>query len=303
LLDGLENSEFNTYELVRKGDITWEAARADAETRGGHLVTVTSQAEWDEVYKLTLEAERLGYALGGYFPLGLLRDNASRTHRWITGEPFEFALWVEGYPVYDSAQEGVGAYGAPPHYWHNLPIGSRYPYYILEIERKTDPNNPDTDADGLKDGDEMIHHHTDPLKDDTDGDSLSDFEELSRWDTDPLQKDSDNDALTDDAEVIRHKTNPNKPDSDGDGYSDKTEVLVGSDPNQGLSLPGVHTSAYPAVEIEFTTVEGIKYQLEISADLSTWRSVGEPFNGTGQIQSRFIQARETATFVRVVVMK
>ncbi len=38
----------------------------------------------------------------------------------------------------------------------------------------TDPANPDTDTDGLRDGDEIYGSNTDPKNDDTDGDGFSD---------------------------------------------------------------------------------------------------------------------------------
>ncbi|MCX6782299.1 MAG: hypothetical protein NTW66_04265 [Candidatus Magasanikbacteria bacterium] len=47
-----------------------------------------------------------------------------------------------------------------------------------EEEAKTDMNNPDTDADGLTDGDEVIIWKTNPLNPDTDGDSYLDGDEV-----------------------------------------------------------------------------------------------------------------------------
>lgn len=47
-----------------------------------------------------------------------------------------------------------------------------------EIKRRTDPLKPDTDSDGLKDGDEMNTYGTDPLKPDTDADGLNDGDEV-----------------------------------------------------------------------------------------------------------------------------
>ena len=43
-----------------------------------------------------------------------------------------------------------------------------------------DPNNADTDGDGLLDGDEVNVYHTNPLKADTDSDGFSDGEEVKR---------------------------------------------------------------------------------------------------------------------------
>jgi hypothetical protein len=46
-------------------------------------------------------------------------------------------------------------------------------------------DNPDSDLDGLTDGQEVHTYHTDPTLSDTDGDGFSDGEEV-RWGTDPL---------------------------------------------------------------------------------------------------------------------
>lgn len=48
----------------------------------------------------------------------------------------------------------------------------------LETLLGTDPNNPDTDGDGLTDWDEIYIYETDPLKYDTDGDEISDGDEV-----------------------------------------------------------------------------------------------------------------------------
>ena len=56
----------------------------------------------------------------------------------------------------------------------------------LEPGLGLDPTNPDTDADGVADGDEPNIYGTDPLNPDTDGDGVSDGEELFGIYTDPL---------------------------------------------------------------------------------------------------------------------
>lgn len=58
------------------------------------------------------------------------------------------------------------------------------PDYI-EDEIGTDPNNPDTDGDGLTDGEEHNTHGTNPLSPDTDGDGYTDSEEIEAG-TNPL---------------------------------------------------------------------------------------------------------------------
>ncbi|MCE7934777.1 MAG: hypothetical protein DYG96_09310 [Chlorobi bacterium CHB2] len=93
-----------------------------------------------------------------------------------------------------------------------------------EREIGTDPNNPDTDGDGLRDGAEVRDHKTDPLKPDTDGDGLNDGAEVDTHKTDPLKADTDGDSLNDGEEVMTTKTNPLKIDSDEDGLTDGDEV-------------------------------------------------------------------------------
>jgi hypothetical protein len=78
----------------------------------------------------------------------------------------------------------------------------------------TDPLDPDSDADGLLDGEEVLTYATDPTEPDSDGDGLSDGDEVSTHATDPLD-----------------------PDSDGDGYPDGREVRAGSDPRDAASTP------------------------------------------------------------------
>lgn len=49
---------------------------------------------------------------------------------------------------------------------------------------------------------------------------------------------------------------------------------------------------YPAVELEFPTELGKKYQVEGSHDLRIWVPIGPPIDGTGQLIRQLIPARE-----------
>ncbi|MDD5223772.1 MAG: MopE-related protein [bacterium] len=108
--------------------------------------------------------------------------------------------------------------------------------FIGYCGRTANPLNPDTDGDGLEDGEEVHTYHTDPRSVDTDGDGLSDSDEVNISGTDPLLLDTDGDGLKDSFESS-HGTNPLLPDTDGDGYSDRLEVHNGSDPNLPASTP------------------------------------------------------------------
>jgi outer membrane protein OmpA-like peptidoglycan-associated protein len=94
----------------------------------------------------------------------------------------------------------------------------------------TDPLNPDTDGDGLLDGEEVNSYRTHPLKTDTDGDGLTDGDEVKRYRTDPTRVDTDGDGLSDGDEVLRHRTNPLVADTDKGGVPDGREIQMGLNP-------------------------------------------------------------------------
>ena len=113
----------------------------------------------------------------------------------------------------------------------------------------TDPNDPDTDDDGINDGDEVANN-TDPLNScdpdstrpecDPDEDGLSNAEEDTLG-TDPNDPDTDNDGIGD-GEEFMNGSNPLDPcdpnstgeqcniDTDGDGLDDTDEDTLGTDP-------------------------------------------------------------------------
>jgi len=153
------------------------------------------------------------------FPPGvsseLLIFAAQRSNKqWIIPAFYKHGFWEE----FDEDGDGLSDYYEP--------------YYL------TDPNNPDTDFDGLTDGAEFLDLGTDPNLGDTDSDGLSDGEEVNTYATDPLNPDTDSDGRLDGEEVFTYNTDPNvpdseeaTPDSDGDGLSDEEEVATyGTDP-------------------------------------------------------------------------
>ncbi len=111
---------------------------------------------------------------------------------------------------------------------------------LNEYKHGTDPRNPDTDAGGVIDGEEVEQGtnprdvpEDDPL--DSDGDGLKDRDEINVWKTDPLNPDTDEGGVNDGDEVLIFNTDPLDPtddgDSDGDGLSDFDETnTYGTDP-------------------------------------------------------------------------
>ena len=109
------------------------------------------------------------------------------------------------------------------------PPGSGLPWVTAKRSSSalgTDPNNGDTDGDGLSDHAELFVHDTDPFNpdSDSDGDGLSDGDEFNVHGTDPFNPDTDFDELEDGAEVALG-TDPFNPDTDGDGLEDGDEVF------------------------------------------------------------------------------
>ena len=118
----------------------------------------------------------------------------------------------------------------------------------------TDPNDPDTDGDGIPDGQEVNTDGTDPLDscssiggtplgtDDCDGDGLTNEEEIMLG-TDPDNPDTDGDGIDDGQEINVDGTDPlddcesiggtplGTSDCDGDGLSNADEVTAGTDPD------------------------------------------------------------------------
>ncbi|NRB81000.1 MAG: PQQ-like beta-propeller repeat protein, partial [Saccharospirillaceae bacterium] len=116
--------------------------------------------------------------------------------------------------------------------------------FIEEINLNTDPGNPDSDSDGLTDGEEVLTYFTDPLNQDTDSDSLNDYDEVVTHNSNPLSTDSDQDGLTDYLEVL-HSLDPNDPtdasaDFDMDGVPNDIEIFSNSDLRSNLSKPDLN---------------------------------------------------------------
>ncbi|BBO85881.1 hypothetical protein DSCO28_64470 [Desulfosarcina ovata subsp. sediminis] len=96
----------------------------------------------------------------------------------------------------------------------------------------------DFDNDGLTKGQEINAYQTDPTMPDTDGDGINDGDEAIYW---GYSWDNDSDL---DGEI-----NLLDPDSDNDGFSDGLEIESGTDPSDSLSYPDTELPAVPAITI------------------------------------------------------
>ncbi len=81
------------YEIVRE-DISWTQANEKARAKGGHLVTITSADEEQQMEKLASDNGVKYCWIGGYTSV---RDNQAFGH-WTTGEAFDYTNWFAGEP-------------------------------------------------------------------------------------------------------------------------------------------------------------------------------------------------------------
>jgi len=163
---------------------------------------------------------------------------------------------------------------------------------------ETDPNDPDTDGDGLLDGEER-RIGTDPNFCDTDGDGLSDSIEAGRIHPDgeegcrglmpggtnyrkpsvldPLNPDSDGDGLPDGEEdmnvngwVDPDESDPTLADTDGDGLSDYVETTGDFDgdgiPDFDISTIRGGKGCDPPPDISDIDCDGIPNARDLDSD-------------------------------------
>lgn len=151
-----------------------------------------------------------------------------------------------------------------PDWWEvaNLPAGA---------ELDDGSVNPDFGKDGDSDNDsltnlEEFNRGTDPQNEDTDGDGLSDgvedgegaFVSAEMTGSHPKNEDTDGDGLTDGDEVLVHNTDPNKQDTDEDGASDAIEIAQGTNPNNPNDLPILWTVRNATSSSALNTIQDVR---------------------------------------------
>lgn len=115
----------HTYQWI-PGAFTWQEAKADAEQRGGHLATITSEEEM--VYVISVLPNPLPavqYWLGG------TDEGHEGIWVWITGEPWSYTSWNSGEPNNASGNENHLAGVGQTILWNDTEAPSPY---LLEID-------------------------------------------------------------------------------------------------------------------------------------------------------------------------
>ena len=88
--DSTEAKLGSKYEIVKK-NISWEEAKKECEEAGGHLATITSQAEQDYITELNSSNSKLW--IGAY-----RTDDDLEKWMWVTGEKWNYENWNDGEP-------------------------------------------------------------------------------------------------------------------------------------------------------------------------------------------------------------
>jgi hypothetical protein len=111
-------ASFGNHEyLAIATPMSWLAAKADCEARGGYLTTVTSDAERDFIYGLTTTD----------YWIGMSDLAAQGDWRWVTGEPVVYTRWASSEPNNPGQEHAVEMYRDWGQ-WNNLSDTVALPY-------------------------------------------------------------------------------------------------------------------------------------------------------------------------------
>ena len=212
----------------------------------GHALVILSDVQ-DYRYEIWTEIEDKGYDYDT-LPNDLFQLMYEIDYYWeMSVYEFEDRNYFSYYSTgYDSVKMALKALEKSEEMLQEVQEMGPYVPKIW-IDLGTDPNNSDTDGDGLLDGIETMtgiwmfdnETGTNPLVSDSDSDGISDGDEIYETYTDPTNSDTDYDGLSDGEEVYQIGTDPNLDDTDWDGLLDgvetntsffRDETDTGSDP-------------------------------------------------------------------------
>jgi uncharacterized repeat protein (TIGR02543 family) len=146
------------YALINSR-FTWQQAKADALSRGGHLATFTTLAEYEKMQEI-IGVSSLDLLVGAW--IGASDVVTDGTWQWVTGEPQgTFSIpWGTSRPTNTAGNtfdyvEISGGDGADQWMWYDRTAASIRDHYIIEYGHPTNPLVADSDNDGLLDGPEI----------------------------------------------------------------------------------------------------------------------------------------------------
>jgi hypothetical protein len=120
------------FQLINGAFNSWAAAKADAESRGGHLAAFPTLQTWEQFTNFV----SLTAISSNQWWLGATDIQQRGTYAWITGDPWSFTNWASGEPS-GTGVNGIEDYLAmnPDGTWNDaaatiqISIG-----YVLEYE-------------------------------------------------------------------------------------------------------------------------------------------------------------------------
>ena len=144
IADGGNGNEYEFY--TSPTVMNWTTARNLAESMGGHLVTITSEAE-NNFLKTTFTPYS-NIWIGLYQPTG---PEPAGGWVWVTGEPVTFTDWYSGEP---NEYENYEDYGSVSQYgkWFDITHGGQrwYPPYTMIVEYEYIPEpDPEPEAESV----------------------------------------------------------------------------------------------------------------------------------------------------------
>jgi hypothetical protein len=230
-----------------------------AYTHDGFTTSVYTDGELANTETMTLDVWSFDNTeFGNLLPFRVARQNeANGTASGVgVGEITIAKIRVHNLPltaeeIRSSYQQDAEGFGRGDRDGDGMPDWFEDLYDFLDAD---DPSDAalDFDEDGLTNLEEF-QNETDPSNPDTDGDGLSDGEEVKEYFTDPLNADTDGDGLSDGDEVLIHNTDPLNPDTDSDTFGDYQEIVHGSDPLSAASVPAADRG--PLIHLNATEKE------------------------------------------------
>jgi uncharacterized repeat protein (TIGR02543 family) len=289
--DGVNDSAEITYAgsffALVSGTFTYPQATADAAAKRGRIASFPNSADYSRM------ANKVRQTTQGYLWLGLSDAATEGTWVWTAGSTPTYNQWLTGEPSGGESENHAVIMENSTKWADTMETFVAAGYLFERVG--LNPLDPDTDADGLTDGQEVNTTHSSPVLEDTDADGLTDGAEVNTHHSSPLLADTDSDDLNDRVEVEVYHSNPSLKDTDGDGFDDGFEVNTGFDPVLATSTPDAVSSIRTAVEFRFNAANGIGYRIEGSTDLNEWTTVETDITGTGGVVTRFYSVENKPT--------
>ena len=137
LADELTWSSYNGHDYaLTEATGNWLEVQAEAESHGGDLVTINSQAEQDWLQATFAPQVEHNVWIGFYQPPGTPEPDEG--WEWISGEAVTYTNWSDGQPneIFEGDDyAAMDTATAPLGHWHDIPLeGWDGPHYgIVEV--------------------------------------------------------------------------------------------------------------------------------------------------------------------------